>query len=99
VLVHFATSPPHSKAGRPFSAEIAVARKDTGKRVRSGKVLCSARLGTKARVTLVHAGFRGGLARCSWRIPAGTRSKMLRGSVGLRYRGARIYRSFAQRIG
>jgi hypothetical protein len=98
VLVRFATSPAHSKAGKPFAAEIAVARQDTGKRVRSGKVLCSARLGGRKRLALLRAGFRGGLARCSWSIPAGTRNKMLRGSVGLNYHGARIHRSFAQRI-
>jgi hypothetical protein len=87
----------HSRAGKPFAASIAVARQDTGARVRSGKVLCSARLG-RTRVKLLRAGFRSGLARCSWRIPAGARNKLLRGSVGLRYRGVGIRRSFVQRI-
>jgi subtilisin family serine protease len=98
VLVRFATTPVRSKAGKPFAAAIAVARKDTGARVRTGKVLCSARLGGRSRVHLVRAGFRGGLARCSWRIPAGSRHKLLRGSVGLSYHGATIRRSFTRRI-
>ncbi len=98
VLIRFATSPAHSKAGKPFAASIAVAREDTGARIRSGKVLCSARLGEGLQAKLIQAGFQDGLARCSWRIPAAARHKVLRGSVGLSYRGVAIRRGFSQKI-
>jgi subtilisin family serine protease len=98
VLVGFSTTPKHSKAGKPFAARIAVARSDTGARVRSGSVLCAANAASTP-IRRLSAGFREGLARCLWHIPASATGKMLRGSVGLSYGGLRIRRSFAQRIG
>ena len=85
------------EAGRTFAAAIEVSRADTGARVRAGRVLCAAKVG-RATLRVRAAGFRKGLARCKWRIPASARGKLLRGSVGLSYRGLRIDRPFAQRV-
>jgi len=98
VLVGFSTTPKHAKAGKPFAARIAVARADTGARVRSGIVLCAANA-ANTPIRRLSVGFRQGLARCSWHIPASAAGTMLRGSVGLSYGGSRIRRSFVQRIG
>jgi len=66
--------------------------------VRSGIVLCAANA-ANTPIRRLSVGFRQGLARCSWHIPASAAGTMLRGSVGLSYGGSRIRRSFVQRIG
>src|SRR5215208_315618 len=96
-LTGFVTVPKHSKAGKPFTARVAVVRSDTGAKVTSGTVSCTAKV-ARARLRVRSAGFRRGLVTCSWRIPRASAKSVLHGSVGLAYRGLKIHRSFTQRI-
>ena len=91
----FITAPKHPAAGRVFSARIDV--RSAGARVKSGTVSCSATVGG-SRLRVLTAGFRSGLASCSWRIPRSGDGKLVRGSVSLGYGGAKVKRSFRLRI-
>ena len=93
----FITVPKQSRAGKLLDARVEVVRTDTGAQVRSGAVKCTAvigRVGLRVRV----AGFRAGLATCSWRIPASGAGKMLHGSVAVTYQGSTIRRDFRRRV-
>jgi len=95
-IATFVTAPKHPKAGRVFITRIDV-RAGGNARVRSGTVSCAATV-SRSRLRVLSAGFRGGLASCSWRIPRSARGKLVRGSVGLGYQGAKAARSFRLRI-
>lgn len=78
-------------AGRPLTVVMAVTRSD-GKPFSAGKVTCSAKAGAK---TLRTRGARsGGLARCTMRIPPGTKGQTLRGAIGVQVGAARAAKPF-----
>jgi len=84
-------------AGKPFVVVANVSRSD-GAAVTSGSVSCRAKVGTKA---IRASGLvSSGAARCSLRVPKGTKGKSLRGTMTVSVPGAvPVMRSFAFRIG
>jgi len=96
-VTRFVTIPKQSRAGKLLDARLAVVRTDTGAQVRSGGVKCSAKVaGVRLRVRF--ARFRGGLAECSWRVPASAAHKILRGSVSVTFNGVTVTRAFSRRV-
>jgi hypothetical protein len=94
----FALSPKRPVAGRTLTANMAVARNDTGALLKGGRVTCSATVGG-ARVAARVQKFVGTQARCAWLIPGSARGKSIRGSVTVVFEGKRISRSFAGTVG
>jgi hypothetical protein len=94
----FGTVPKRPRAGRLLTASLGVRRLETGATVRSGAILCSARVGAK-RLRVMTKAFRGARAVCAWRVPAGARSRVIRGSVAVRQGALRAERRFSKRVG
>jgi hypothetical protein len=70
-----------AKAGRPFSAHLAVVRSDLDQPLSEGEISCAAKLGAKA---LVGAGsFAAGQVVCTWGLPKKTRNKPVTGTVAV----------------
>lgn len=85
-----------AKAGRPFSARMAIVRGDLNAPLAEGTVACTARLGAK---TLGGTGsFAGGRTVCSWRLPKTARGKRLAGTVAVNFQGVDARRSFSIRV-
>jgi hypothetical protein len=80
------------RAGRPFTVAAAVRRLDTYRLVRSGTVSCVASVGG-SRVS-GRGRFRGGRAECTLRVPPGTSSRVLRGTLTARTAGASVRQAF-----
>jgi hypothetical protein len=96
-VTRFTTTPKIPKAGRRFAAAIRVSRSDTAGPLRSGRVVCTARIGRR-RIAAVAKVFRRGLTNCVWRIPRFAHGKLLAGSLAVTYGGASVRRPFAFRI-
>jgi len=60
-------------------------------------VICRASVG-RQRLAAVRKSAGAGLARCVWRIPAGTAGRRLRGEVVVRTPGLRVAKAFARQI-
>jgi hypothetical protein len=96
------------KAGNSLVALLGVAHGDTGAAVRSGKVSCKARLGTKplkgvgkfVAVTLTASGRRvqSPNARCTWKIPKSGKNKTVKGSITVTESGLTVTRSFSAKV-
>jgi hypothetical protein len=96
------------KAGSSLVALLGVAHGDTGAAVRSGRVSCKARLGSKplkgvgkfATVTLTVSGRRvqSPNARCVWKIPKTAKNKTVKGSITVIESGFTATRSFTTRV-
>ena len=81
-----------ARAGRPFSARLAVVRSDFDAPLVEGVVACTGRLGNRA---LAGTGrFAGGRAVCTFRLPKTARGKRLSGSVSVTFQGAQARRTF-----
>jgi len=89
--------PDTPRAGHTFSASMRVTRRDSGAVARSGKVTCSARVGSKA-LARVRAGFRSGRVSCTWRLPAATSGKHVLGWLRLDALGGLARRFFGRPI-
>jgi hypothetical protein len=99
------------KAGATLVALMGAAHTDTGAAVASGKIVCSARLGStplkaKARfvVRVVTSPATGRVVRspaaiCSFKVPKqNSKGRTIRGSMSLRESGVRLSRSFTTRV-
>jgi hypothetical protein len=97
VAFAFDTFPERLRPGRMLTASLGVKRLDTGRVVRSGTIVCSARVaGTKLR--LLARSFRRNRAVCSWRIPKWAHKTIVRGSVVVRQGRFKVERSFFERV-
>jgi uncharacterized protein YkwD len=85
---------PH--AGRKYLGQILVLDKD-GERVRSGRVLCRARVAGRPAWNGVHR-FRRGLATCVWRTPAWAHGRRLTGTIRVTNSRGLALRWFSRRI-
>jgi hypothetical protein len=96
------------RAGRSLRVLLGIAHGDTGAALRSGRVSCAARIGSKALrtrgkfvvVSVSAAGqrFRSPSASCSWAIPKAAKRKTLRGSITVKESGLTVRRTFATRV-
>jgi hypothetical protein len=85
------------RAGTPFTLAAAVRRLDTYRIVRSGSVSCSATVGG---VRLSARGrFRDGRAVCTLRVPRGSSSRVLRGTLTVGAGGASLRQAFRFVVG
>lgn len=96
-VVAYRTAPKPAKAGKNFVAALAATESDTGGPVKSGKVRCSATIGTSHIAAAGHA-VANGIAVCSWHVPRNARGKTIRGSIKLTVQGVTVKRTFAVRI-
>ena len=91
--------PSRPLAGRRFTARLALHVGATRRLLGSGRVLCRAS-SDRARLRAVFEGFAGRRAVCSWKVPADSRGKTIRGSVTVAVSPrARISRRFAAVLG
>jgi hypothetical protein len=93
----FTTSPSPAKAGKPFSAGLAVTESDTNAGLTQGTITCTARIAGKP----IRAKARrlvDGVAVCVWSLPKTSRGKTIRGSIVVAAFGAQTSRSFATKI-
>ncbi len=93
----FTTSPTPAKAGKTFSAGLAVTESDTNAGVVQGTITCTARIAGKA-VRVKAKRIVNGVAVCVWSIPKTARGKTIRGSIALALQGAQTSRTFAAKI-
>jgi hypothetical protein len=93
----FTTSPTPAKAGKSFSAGLAVTESDTNAGVDSGTITCAAKIAGKA-VRVKTKRLVDGIAVCVWSIPKTARGKTIRGSIALAVQGTQTSRGFAARI-
>ena len=93
----FTTSPKPPKAGKPFSAGLAVTESDTNAGVDQGTITCAARIAGKA-VPVKAKRIVDGIAVCVWSIPKTAHGKTIRGSLALAVQGAQTSRTFAAKI-
>jgi hypothetical protein len=82
-----------ARAGKSFSARMAVERSDFESALAEGEIACSAKLGAKPlRGT---GSFAGGRVVCTWRLPRNARRKRVSGTVAVTFQGVEAKRSFA----
>ena len=93
----FTTSPTPAKAGKSFSAGLAVTESDTNAAVDQGAVACAARIAGKA-VPVKAKRLINGIAVCIWSIPKTARGKTIRGSIALNVQGTQTSRTFTAKI-
>jgi hypothetical protein len=89
----FVTTPGRPHAGRPFAIDLPVTRSDTGRAITSGAVSCRV-LAAEKRVAAKGSVVRGA-GRCSFVVPAGSRGKVLRGTVTVRTGGKSVAADFS----
>ena len=87
----FTTSPKPAKAGKPFSASLAVNENDTAGPVQGGTVGCAATIGGKRVVAASHV-LANGVASCVWRIPKTAKGLTIRGTITYTLRGVHVTR-------
>jgi hypothetical protein len=87
--------PARPKAGRLVSVSVPV--QAGGASVDTGTVKCSATVGGK-RVRTVASGLNAGAAGCSWRLPASTAGKTLRGAVTVVTAGGTATKTFSVKV-
>ncbi len=93
----FTISPTPAKAGRTFSAGLAVTESDTNAAVEQGTITCTARIAGKL-VRVKARRIANGVAVCIWSIPKAARGKTIRGSIALTVQGVQTSRTFAAKI-
>ena len=84
------------RSGEKFYMSIAVRRSDTGGVLDVGNVMCPATVSGKPVRVLVHDAYPS--PTCVWRVLPRTKGQIMRGSIGVRFRGATASRRFALRI-
>jgi hypothetical protein len=97
VAFAFDTFPERPRPGRFLTASIGVKRLDSGAIVRSGAIVCRARIAGRG-LRLVAISFRRSRAVCRWRIPDWAGKRVVRGSVGLRQGPFKVERRFFERV-
>ena len=98
VAKSFRLSPSRPVAGRTLTADLTVARNDTGATLKGGTVTCVASVGGARVAVRVHR-FVGSQARCAWAIPSSARGRSIRGSITVVFEGKKITRSFSAIVG
>lgn len=93
----FMSSPDPPRAGKLFTARLTVERSDTGARPAKGRAACSARVARKA-LPLRGRTFGGGVARCTWAVPANASGKTIRGTIAASSGGKTVAKTFARRV-
>jgi hypothetical protein len=93
----FTTTPAPAKAGRTFSAGIAVSQSDTASAIQSGTISCTARVAGQP-LQLTGKRIVQGVAVCVWLVPSSARGKAIRGSIGVTVQGVRVGRIFSARV-
>jgi len=93
----FTTTPSPAKAGKTFSAGLALTESDTNAGVDSGTITCSARIAGQV-VRVKARRLVDGVAVCVWSIPKTARGKTIRGSIAFATQGAQASRTFAAKI-
>lgn len=96
-VVDVTTSPRPARAGKAFSAALAVTRNDTAGPVLEGTVTCTAKLGGAA-VPVRARRISNGVAACSWSLPKTAKGKTIRGTITLTVDGVKVTRPFSARI-
>ena len=93
----FTTTPAPAKAGRTFSAGLAVSESDTASAVERGMITCAARVAGKP-LQLTAKRIVQGVAVCVWLVPSSARGKAIRGSIGVTVQSVQVGRTFAARV-
>lgn len=96
-VISFTTTPKPVKAGKPFSAGVAVNESDTDSGIEQGAITCSARLAGKT-LRVVGKRLLNGVAVCVWNIPKTAKGKRLQGSIAVSTQGAQVSRSFSLKV-
>jgi hypothetical protein len=96
-VVNVTTSPRPARAGKAFSAALAVTRNDTSGLVLEGTVACRAKIGS-VTVPVKARRLANGVAACSWTLPKNAKGKMIRGTVTLTVDGTKVTRPFSAKI-
>lgn len=94
----FTTSPKPAKAGKPFSAGLAVNENDTNGPVKVGTVTCSATVKGKHIPAAHKGGIANGIATCVWPLPKKDKGLTIRGTITLTVKGTAVHRSFSAKI-
>lgn len=94
----FTTSPKPAKAGKPFSAGLAVNENDTNGPVKTGTVTCAATVAGRHIPAAHKGGIANGIATCVWPLPKKDKGKTIRGTITLTVRGTTVQRSFSAKI-
>ena len=93
----FSVGPTPAKAGKSFSAGLALIQSDTAAPLAAGTVTCKATIGGAA-VPVKAKRLRNGVAACVWSLPRGASGKQLKGSVSVTTKGVSASRSFVARV-
>jgi hypothetical protein len=93
----FVTTPTPVKAGRTFSAGLAVSESDTDGAIQRGAITCAARISGQP-LQLTAKRIVNGIAVCVWLVPPSARGKAIRGSIGVAVQGVRVGRTFSARV-
>lgn len=88
-------SPRPPRAGRSFAVSMRIS--SGGRDVAAAKVRCSARVANRP-VRLQSKRFLRSVARCTWRIPAGSARKRMAGSIRAEVEKTAITRRFSYRV-
>ena len=88
--------PAKPRAGRSFIVNLAVRRSDTGRGITSGAVVCKARV--KQKSVPARGRVQGGVARCSFAVPAGSSGSLIAGTITVRSGGKTVAAKFSYRI-
>ena len=91
------TRPLRPAAGKAYTVFTTLTRSD-GTAVTSGTAVCRATISGRA-VAVAARSVVGSRASCTFRIPAGSKGKTIRGTVSVSSQGLRATRSFSARIG
>jgi hypothetical protein len=94
----FTTSPKPARAGKPFSAGLAVNENDTSGPVRLGTVTCAATVAGKHIAAAHKGGIANGIATCVWPLPRKDKGLTIRGTITLTVKGTTVHRSFSAKI-
>jgi hypothetical protein len=89
--------PRNPAAGRTFTLRLVAARSDTNAVVQNGRVTCVGRVGN-ARLRAQVQRVVGGAATCTWNLPATSKGKTFRGSVGVAFEGLRASQAYSKKV-
>lgn len=91
----FTVGKPHS--GHRFTVSMVVRVKETNVAVKTA-VSCAASVAGKPIRATRKGSVLSGHASCTWQLPAGSKGKLLRGSITASYLGAKIRKSFSRTV-
>lgn len=82
-----------ARAGGTFAAAALVVRDDTGERIATGGIECSARVGSRELAPAAPR-FRAGVALCAWRVPVSAGERWIEGTVTVSHGGFQATQPF-----